>query len=355
MKTFRRTAVPLILAVGLLLGGCSSGGSTTSSPHVGADYDMSAPQGEMSADVMTDYDSSARGSDDSSVSAEPEYLIKTASVTLQVESIEDKLDDVRTVVGSHDGNVQYSETRIRDREVVASSQGYGGDYRYPTPVTPIGDYAYLTISVPVEKLDPLLEEVRNLGEVVTDSTAQEDVTLNVLGLDARIESEVASLERLEQLLNRANSIDEVLQVERELQTRRNNIASMNAQVNSLKNRAAESTVTVQLVTDKAVELSPEEMNWFERTWDKISDGSSDTVAYSIIIVLFLVPILGLLFVVKAILDRWASHRMKKNPGLYAQNYSQKSPSPTQSVSNGATQEESPDSTSMEGVTEDGRE
>lgn len=317
MIKLKKSFFPLIVAISFLLSACSTGGLSSddsSGGDYGAEYSAQADLAGESSGLAAD--SVARNNGEDVESADSvEYVIKTASVTLQVEDVEVKLDEVRGVAKDHSGNIEYSETRIRDREMRASSLSRHGDY-YPIPVEPVGDYAYLTLSVPVENLDPFLADVRALGSVVTDSTAENDVTLDVLGLEAQIDSETASLTRLEELLNRANSVDDVLSVEREIQNRKNNISSMLAQMNSLKNRAAESTVTVQLVTDKAVELSPEEMNWFEKTWDKIADGSSDTVAYSLIIVIFLLPLLGLLFAVKALLDRWAAHRRRKNPELF---------------------------------------
>lgn len=356
MNKFKRLTVPLFLAVGLVLSACSAGGGSDAGDLASPDYGVTSMD-EDSGEAARSFSQERVGAEDSPPES-TEYVIKTASVTLQVEDVEEKLTEVRGVVDEYDGDVEYSETRIRDRQMTASStSNYQGDYRYPSPVTPVGDYAYLTLSVPVDKLDPFLDDVRELGDVVTDSTAEEDVTLNVLGLDAQIESETASLTRLEELLNRANSVDEVLQVEREIQNRKNNIASMNAQVNSLKNRASESTVTVQLVTDKAVELSPEEMNWFERTWDKISDGSSDTVAYSVIIVIFLIPLLGLLFLVKAVLDKLSARRVTRHPELFnrpGSNHSHPGVSQTSPAAQHAPSEE-PSPAPGEGVTEDERE
>ena len=237
---------------------------------------------------------SAKGSNPTDVKVGEKYIIKTATLSVQARDIDGKLTEARKIVASHKGEVVYSTSRIKNQEVSSSAirpgQGaavYEPDY-YPGSI--VGDYALINLTVPVEDLDPLLTDLRKLGKVIVDTTSSQDATLDVLGLDAQITSTSKSLEGLEKLLTSAKSVDETLKVEQAITQRRAALASLKAQQSSLKQQASRSSVTLQIVTDKASKLTPAEQNWLQRTWEKISDSSSSVVALLVLAVLFFGPL-----------------------------------------------------------------
>lgn len=308
----RRSLViaPLIIALSLPLAGCgqvfttddagmanSSPAQTTPRPAMGG------VQGFEGADgAKAQADPAAPAQAPSQLPAQDKYVIKTASLSLQVEDVEGKLEAARKVIAAHKGEVSFSSSRVRDREVTSSSSlsspsmnrepGIMPPDYYPPYV--VGDYAMVQLEVPAEELEALLKDLRTVGKVVTDTTTAQDATLEVLGLDAQIASTSKSLEGLEKLLLTAKSVDETLKVEQAITARRSELAGLQAQQNSLKTRAAKSSVTLQLLTDKGVTVDPGEKNWFEKTWDKISGTSSDVVALLALVVLFFAPLILLI-------------------------------------------------------------
>lgn len=220
-----------------------------------------------------------------------EYIIREANLSIEVKDIESKVDEARKVIKDGNGQVTYASSRVKDRETISAN--YGEDGRYPYyPVE--GDYAVFHVEVPVAELDALVESLRGVGKVISDSTSSSNVTLEVTGLDAEIASGVKSLERLEALLEDAKTVEEVLRVEDTLQQRRGQLESLKAQSEMLKNRAATSTVVVSLVTPKAAQVITGEVGWFQETWDKVSSGLSGSVALVIVSLSVLIPF-GLLY------------------------------------------------------------
>jgi hypothetical protein len=106
--------------------------------------------------------------------------------------------------------------------------------------------AQLVLRVPAASYSSTLDAVGKLGTEEARSGAQDDVTEAVVDLDARIESQQASVSRTRALLAKANTIGEIVSVESELTRREADLASLQARKRSLANRVDLSTITVFL-------------------------------------------------------------------------------------------------------------
>ncbi len=106
--------------------------------------------------------------------------------------------------------------------------------------------AQLTVRVPADRLDQLIDAIAGLGHV-TDRTAQVvDATEDVVDLDARVASQRASVDRVRALLAQARSIGDVVAVESELTRREADLDSLTGRLNALKDQVALSTLTVDV-------------------------------------------------------------------------------------------------------------
>lgn len=105
-------------------------------------------------------------------------------------------------------------------------------------------WAQVTYRLPVAQWDAALAAVRGLGRVLDESTDARDVTAEVVDLDARLANLRATEEALQAIMVRAETIDDVLAVQRELTEVRGEIESLTAQRDRLADQAAMSTLTV---------------------------------------------------------------------------------------------------------------
>ena len=112
----------------------------------------------------------------------------------------------------------------------------------------------LTLRVPAASFERTLDALGRLGVVKHRQQSVEDVTTQVIDNTARIKAQSASVESVEQLLARANTIGEVISIENELARRQADLDSLKQQQRWLADQTGMSTVQVSLLrSHKAAE------------------------------------------------------------------------------------------------------
>jgi hypothetical protein len=104
--------------------------------------------------------------------------------------------------------------------------------------------ASVTYRVPAERWSEAVNAMRGLGRVETENTESEDVTAQVVDIDARIVNLQTTEAALQAIMDRATTITDVLKVQDELTTVRSEIETLTAQRDLLASRAALATLTV---------------------------------------------------------------------------------------------------------------
>lgn len=203
------------------LAGCSSSGP-------GADGGWSP--GEESP-AWSDGDSLAPGfiGDDMGQASTQEpgerSVIQTASLSVQVPVVSEALDDLRTLVTSSGGYVEYLNQSQSERW---------------------GESAELIVRVPAERLEDFVERSKEVGEVSNLTLGQTDVTLTVQDLDARISAAQLSIERLEALIEQAGTLQELLQAETQLTDRQSQLERYTSQRQYYAEQVDLATVTLNV-------------------------------------------------------------------------------------------------------------
>ena len=106
--------------------------------------------------------------------------------------------------------------------------------------------ADLTIRIPQTGFSDALERIESLGEVQFRNLGSEDVTEQFIDLGARLKSSMAEEKSLLALLERSNSVTEILTVERELTRVRADIERAQGRLNFLERRVDLATIQVSL-------------------------------------------------------------------------------------------------------------
>ncbi|MBI4235813.1 MAG: DUF4349 domain-containing protein [Chloroflexi bacterium] len=108
-------------------------------------------------------------------------------------------------------------------------------------------FAQITIRVPSEKFDLALERLRRVGQrVESESTQSQDVTEEYVDLQARLRNLQATEKQFVTLLDRANTVEDVLKVQRELGNVRSEIERLQGRIQYLERSGAYSLITVSL-------------------------------------------------------------------------------------------------------------
>lgn len=144
-------------------------------------------------------------------------MIKNAYQNLTVKDVDKTAKNVEILVKESEGYVQGSSLNSECR-------------------------ATFTIKVPAAKLDFVLDNIAALGRETSRRVSAEDVTEQVIDIEARVNSKKALRDRLRKLLEKAKDVQDVLEIEKELERTQAEIDSMEGRLNSLKKRAAMSTI-----------------------------------------------------------------------------------------------------------------
>lgn len=162
-------------------------------------------------------------------------LVKNASLRLELDDVDEAIAAISTMLGQYQGDLLH----LSDQD---------SDQQGPRHVS-------LQLRVPQNNLEATLKALRGLGTVVNQSISAEDVSTQLVDLQARIRNLRQSEQALQEIMERSGSIAEVLDVAQELSTVREAIERHAAQLNSLQNRVAYSTISLTLVSTQPTALA----------------------------------------------------------------------------------------------------
>jgi hypothetical protein len=226
----------------LLLAGCGgSGGSDESAagasanrpasgtageaPGAGGGSGEKAP-GEKARDEKSDVAGGGTAAQAQQVRLAPvtaRAIIYTANLRVQAKDVSDAASRAKQMVSGAGGYVE-NETATSD---------------------PVG--ATITFRIPSERYATVLEQLGGqLGTRVSQRQQAQDVSQEVADVDSRVKSAEAALVSFRKLLDRANTVGEVLNVEQELSRREADLESLQARQKTLAQQTSFGTVTLQL-------------------------------------------------------------------------------------------------------------
>lgn len=114
-----------------------------------------------------------------------------------------------------------------------------------------GATGYISVRVPSAKLDSFLGSVRNLAvRVVSENISGTDVTDQYTDIDSRLSTLAQTKTTFEEIMRRANTVDEILRVQQSIFQVQDQIDSLKGQKKYLEDTTATSLVSVNLATDE---------------------------------------------------------------------------------------------------------
>jgi hypothetical protein len=295
------TLLVIICLAGLLLSSCGSGAVMDSS-EVSYDYAEESYAPAPSADMAersaeTGYTEVKRVDGVVGESA-LRYVIRNGSIDLTVQNTRETIKSIQDLVAVADGLISYSY-------VYEIREGIFG--------------ANLTIRVPQERFDSMMAQLEPLGKAANIQTGQDDVTMQYVDLESRLNNQKAQEARLVEILEMANNVEEVLEVERELYRVRGEIESMTAQFRYLSDQVNYSTIEVSIKEEiiPTQSISPGAFDKFgERLLQSFIGGVNfvfraiSSVAVALVALLPVIVLLGIFGYLILIITRRATRKKK---------------------------------------------
>ncbi len=241
MTTTPRRLAALALGVLLFLTACSrvgDGGAESSDDSSGSDapmVDESPASGETAAADDAGGTSADQGSSvDFAVVAETRQSVSGGTIDVRVDDLDAAMEEIQVLVDDVDGLVFAEETDLRD-----------------------GAVTRITLKVPPTAFRAALASLADLGEVQTQTVSTDDVTEQVVDLDSRIATSEASVIRLRVLLDRAERIQDITQIEGQLLERETELETLRGQRRTIEGQVALATVDVTLRAERTSPPPPE--------------------------------------------------------------------------------------------------
>lgn len=183
-------------------------------------------------------------------------LIRTVELEMETKEFERMMSELETQVQDLGGYIENLETY--------NGSNYSG-YR-------VSRWANLTIRIPREALNGFLQNMSQIGNVVRRSDSVEDVTLSYVDMESRRDTLKAEQARLLELLERAETVEDMIALEERLSNVRYYLESMESKLRTIDNQVDYSTVHLNLSEVK--ELTPME----EKTdLQRITEGFQDSI------------------------------------------------------------------------------
>jgi hypothetical protein len=156
-------------------------------------------------------------------------IIKNAELSLLVTDTDNAIDRTAQVAADTGGYILSSR--------VWYQEWLGENYKYAT----------ITIGVPSHQFEAAMRRLRGLAVRVVDENASgQDVTDEYVDLQSRLENLEATRDRIRTFLDQTTTVTEALTINEELKTVEEEIALVQGRMNYLFDRAAYSTITVDL-------------------------------------------------------------------------------------------------------------
>ena len=272
-----KVIVAMLVGVSLLAAGCgsssksadrSSSSGSSKSGLMAAGYSSTTAENEaalaeyMSDDIYYAEDATVTeeldaGAGTPQVQDTNRKLIKNVNLQVETETFDDLLSKV-------------TEKTERLSGYIESSYTYNGSNYYANGGR--NRNASLTIRVPAEKLDEFMSAVAEISNVISKNESVSDVTLQYVDMESHKKVLVAEQERLIELLEQAETIEDIISIESRLSEVRYQIESMESQLRTMDNQVSYSTVYLNI--EEVERLTPIEEQSF---WGKISTGFSESL------------------------------------------------------------------------------
>jgi predicted lipid-binding transport protein (Tim44 family) len=234
-------------AVGILaivaLAGCSGNGdsdraSTTTNDVSSGSIAEPAPApddlapedgtgGAAAADApVDDVDAGRAAASTVDLAAQARSVIATGTVNLRAEDVGQARTSTRKVIDAYRGEIAESEIET-DRSGELTS-------------------ARLVLRIPTADFTEAITDLEAISKFNTVQTGEEDVTTQVIDVEARVRAQEKSLARVGALLAEANTFKDVVAIESQLTTRQAELESLKSQRAWLSDQTSMSTITVYL-------------------------------------------------------------------------------------------------------------
>ena len=315
MKKEFQIAILVMLVISVLASGCSKNKSANVYRDSGSYYTEEYEYDDYLADGMMDMDMAfaaeesaayskavpAASSNSPEVPSQKRMIQKSASINIQVMDPLDAAEKVITLTDQMGGFV------------VSSSNGqehYSGDIYLP--------HASLTIRVPAERLNEMLEFIENLTSDTSKYVSNKrifgkDITSDYVDTSSRLASLEKTRDKLYEIMDTAENAEEALEVYNRISEVESDIEVYKGQIKYMEESVALSSIDIQINSVKPAPIHTVQ-TWslgevFSDAFESLLDIGKTLIEFIInfiivvipVLILIALPIVLLIFIIKKVI------------------------------------------------------
>ena len=167
----------------------------------------------------------------------------------------------RMVVTNSSMSLVVKDVRTVLKEIKDYVKGIGGYMVNSSQSAPDGPVSgYITVRVPVDKLDSTLEYLREKAmKVVSEDTSGSDITDQYVDIETRLKTLEGTKLRYESILDKATDVDEILIITNQILGIQSQIDNLKGSMKYMEGSSSSTLITIYLSTDEfELPYSPEQ-------------------------------------------------------------------------------------------------
>ena len=206
-------------------------------------------------------------------------IIKNATLKFQSDDLQASYDQILNAVKKYNGLIQSDNEGKNELEV----------------------YKDLKIRIPAKNFDAFINDTsKGIDYFDQKEISSEDVTEEFIDVLARIKTKKVLEERYLQLLSKATKVAEMIEVEQQLSTIREEIEAKEGRLNYLKNQVSQSTISINFYKNLAAENGISQ-SFFSKIGVAITSGFNSILNFFILLLEiwpFILLVLGAILFIK---------------------------------------------------------
>ena len=225
-----------------------------------------------------------------SLNIEEKKIQRNANLSIEVKNLDDSINKLNEII------------LLLNAEIISSNKG-GADFGQP--------YSNIRIRVASNNLNSAIGEFKKLAtKIISENVYTNDVTEEFIDTEARLNIMKSTEDRFNLLLSKSETVEEIIQVEKELMRIRGDIESLEGRLNYLSKTTDTSEINLNL--NEKIPVTGESWKINESFTSALQNLSSfaKNLADFIINVIVFIPVIIVLAVLIIIIRRFT--KKKKN-------------------------------------------
>lgn len=300
MDIIKKVVLILSLLTLIFLYGCGSNQSTESSPinskskdSVGINYsetiEEDASVGEAILDDKADIVSGQFTS---------QKIIYKADISVETEEFDKAVESIRGKTNEVKGYIENSSVR-----------GRGSEDNDPK-------HGYFVLRVPKKEFEYIKKTAESWGNIIQSNSNAQDVTESYIDTETRLQTLEIQQDRIMELLKKAEKMEDIINLERELQNIRYQVESYTSSLRKMDSLVDYATITVNLYEVKAVPTVPKGFSQEIGTAVKSSWSLfAEFIRGAIISIIYLFPYILILGIIVVLIVRKRGNIIKRIPSI----------------------------------------